>query len=438
MNPTNPKANSNTNSNADSNNQFPPEANQTSLWLHKNYISILIANLTSSFGTMMYQVAFFWLAYKLTSSAFSAGMVILASTSPYLLFGLIGGVYADRWNRKKVSMWSNLLTALIVSIIPVAIWSDHLTAGVLGITAFIVMSIRCFFNPAIRALIPQTLPENLWQKGNTVWQISTQLSRSIAPALAGVFIAGPGTELVFILYVLLLLISFAATLSVKIAPRKMPTEKVGVVKDIISTFQFVSTIKPLFWSIMLFGLVLLIYTGMERIGLPDVSDNVWEMEARGFGIIMATFGIGNILGAFILGKMNIKNYSKIIFSGWMIWGITLGWIGLTDWFYLAVALAIVNGISESMNDLPMVLMIQRLVPDDKLGKVFSMWSTTAFIGESGSSILCGFVIGWAGLNTSFFLVALALTLIGALGFFLVGHVSDETSTATMQQFPQQQ
>ncbi|SER58830.1 MFS transporter [Salipaludibacillus aurantiacus] len=388
----------------------------------KRYLLVLLVNTFANFGFMMFQVGFFWLVYDMTKgleqSAFIAGGMILGASSPYLIFGLIGGVYADRLNKKKIIVISNLVSALILTGVPILYMSDLLTVWHVALSAFGVVSLRCFYSPAIRSLVPQVLPSEYWPAGNSVFQILSQLSKTISPALGGVLIAQYSAMSVYVVFLLLLLFSALLIFPLRIRAAVQLDKRVSVYKDIKETFIFMSTIKPLFWTIMLFGAVLLFQTGIERLGLPIVSDTEWEMGPEGFGIILATFGVGNIIGAVWLGKIKMKSYTHYIYTGWALWGSAIALVGLSPWLALALIFALIAGIAEAMNDLPMVLMIQRFTPENRLGKVFSVWSTVAFVGESGSSLLAGMIIGMAGLHAAFVVLWLSLVLIGLAGFIL--------------------
>lgn len=398
------------------------EEGYKALFKYKNYNLILFLNIVSFFGMMMYQVAFFWLAYIMTSSALTAGILILASTSPYLLFGLIGGVYADRWSRRGIALWGTVMTIPAVLFIPILHWADMLQVWHIGLTAFVIVTIRCFMHPAIRAMIPQTLPESLWPAGNSVFQVSAQLARSIGPAVGGYLIVIYSPMIIFIIFSILLFITILLILPINIEVEKKVKGKVSVFRDIVDTYHFIRPNKPLFLTIILFGVVLLAYTGMERIALPQLSDTVWDMDVRGFGILMTMFGIGSIIGAIILGKIKIKAFSNYIYTGWFLWGTSILVIGISSSFYIAVIFAIILGIAESLNDIPMVLMIQKQVPNDKIGKVFSMWSTVAFVGESGSNVLAGAVIGMIGAIYGTVFAGVILVTTGILGFVLIEYV----------------
>ncbi len=78
------------------------------LLMHREYLFVLVSSTLSSFAFVLFQVVLFWLAYKISETTFQAAVVVQSSAVPYLLFGLLGGVYADHWNKKKSLYGINL------------------------------------------------------------------------------------------------------------------------------------------------------------------------------------------------------------------------------------------------------------------------------------------------------------------------------------------
>ncbi|CAH1197232.1 MFS transporter [Paenibacillus sp. JJ-223] len=389
------------------------------LLMHREYLFVLVSSTLSSFGFVLFQVVLFWLAYKMSETTFQAAVVVQSSAVPYLLFGLLGGVYADHWNKKKIIIWNQLGTGFMIFTILIMYWLHIESIWYIAVASFFIVSLRCFYSPAIRSLVSKTLPEALWPKGNSIFQLSLQLSRSIAPIFSGILLSHFSSEWMFFIFFILTIapIGFVIPLFLE---HKKTSKSVRVIKEVKETFTFLKTKNSLFISIVSFGIVLLFFTGMERLGLPIISDQQWQKGAKGFSIMLTLFGIGNALGAVLLEKIEIKShYSRFIMINCILWGLGLMGVGLSPNLYLACLFALFTGITEAFIDLPMVLMIQKFTPEDKIGKVFSFLSTIAFIGEAGSSILVAFVMGVSGTHASFIIIACSIIVICCTSLFLM-------------------
>ncbi|MDZ5471386.1 MFS transporter [Bacillus sp. 31A1R] len=389
---------------------------------HKDFIFVLLSSTLSSFGFVLFQVVLLWLAYKMSSNTFEAAIVVQSTALPYLLFGLVGGVYADCLNRKKIFIFNQLGTAIMILMILIMFllkWeSIYLLAG----ASFFIVTFRCFYSPAIRSMISVTLPEPLWPIGNSIFQLSLQLSRSLAPIASSFLITHVAPPWMFGIFLLLTILPLMFILPIKIK-QETRKEPIKVLQELQGTFNFLKTKKPLLLSITSFGIVLIFFTGMERLGLPIISDQELELGAKGFSVILTLFGVGSALGAVWLGKWSMKSsYSIYILIGCIVWGLGLMGVGLSPNIYIAGVFAFLTGVAEAFIDLPMILMIQTSTPDDKIGKVFSVLSTVAFLGEAGSMFLVALFIEQLGIQISFIVTTILIFVVCTFTlFYLVSY-----------------
>ncbi|MBW8349861.1 MFS transporter [Bacillus sp. IITD106] len=378
---------------------------------YKNYVFVLILSMVSGFGFVIFQVVLYWLAYKMSESTLQAAIVVQSSAVPYVLFGLVGGVYADSWNKKKIIIWNQVGTGFIMFTILISYIFQIESIWYIAIASFLIVTFRCFYSPAIRSLVSITLPEPLWPKGNSIFQLNLQLSRSLAPVVGGILIASFSMESIFFFFLILSFVPLVFVISLKVEQAKS-SGKIHVLKELNEMFTFLQTKKIMFLCIVAFGLVLLFFTGMERLGLPIVSDQQWQKGAKGFSLILTLFAAGNAIGAILLGKIKMKSsYPYFIMVGCILWGFGLMGVGLSPTILIAAFIAFFTGVAEAFIDLPMVLMIQTYTPEEQLGKVFSALSTIAFIGEAGASFLAAFMIDWTGIFVSFIIMAFSILVI---------------------------
>ena len=187
----------------------------------------------------------------------------------------------------------------------------------------------------------------------------------------------------------------------------------------VESLQYVARMPSLFWAFALFLFGLLIVVGLERVGLPILSDTLWERGPDGFGIMLSTFSLGSILGSLVLGRDDKKRLSLCMTVGWAVWGLSFAALAVSP-FNLALLFALLAGVADAMVSVPMVLMIQTRVREDRIGKVFSIWSTSAFLGESGSALLMGGLIQRLGAGATFGWAGLVLACV-SLGGWALSH-----------------
>ncbi|MFD1435689.1 MFS transporter [Kroppenstedtia eburnea] len=194
------------------------QAGYKSLLKHPNYIYVWIGQTTANFGDSLYQIAFFWLAYKMTNSSLIAGLVVLATSAPYIFFGLLGGAYADRWDRKRVMVYGDVIRLISLLTVPLFYWLDLLTVWHLAVTAFVLSTVRCFFFPAMRASLTTFMPKELWSVANSFMQASFQLMRVIGPMIGGLLIARTSATFIYLITAAGFVVSILFLLLTKIPP----------------------------------------------------------------------------------------------------------------------------------------------------------------------------------------------------------------------------
>jgi MFS transporter, DHA3 family, macrolide efflux protein len=384
----------------------------------QNYFCIWFGQALSNFGDMIFQAAYVWLAYKTTHSAGMAGFVIFASTAPYLFFGLIGGVFADRWNRKRVMIMGDIIRALAALFLFIIITFHAYNIWLLMLVAFLMGTVRCFFYPSLRATLTNILNSEQQQAGNAFLQLSYQLTKVIGYSLGGALITLVPISNLFFITFCTYTISYILLFKLKIGAVHKVKVKTNIINDLLETFRYIVLIKPLFLSIIMYGIGLLFITGTNRLSLPRVSEYVWHTGSQGFGEIISVLAIGNMLGAFIIGRFQIQSISRVVFIGWSLWSGFMALVGILPWFPVALFLAFLSGFFEACSDVPTVMLIQKHTPEKKLGQIFSAWSTTSFIGESGSTYMMAMLISKVGAFHSIFIGNIFVVII-ALVFLIL-------------------
>ena len=154
------------------------------------------AQLVSTIGEALTDLAAAILIFSLTDSAFAVGAVLMVTAIPTLVFGLFAGVFVDRFDKKKILLLANLLRGFIVLGIPLAftlseqgVISEDLAIASLYALVFISASVRQFFDPAWEAVLPEIASEEELTQANSFLAVSSFGSTAVGFALAGLLFA---------------------------------------------------------------------------------------------------------------------------------------------------------------------------------------------------------------------------------------------------------
>lgn len=159
-----------------------------------NYRLVLGANLISSAGDWVLGIGMMYYVFTVTGSALASGTILLVSVLPQIVLGSIGGVFVDRWDRRKTMVVTNALLA--VSLVPLYFVHSEGQIWIVYVSVFLEAALEQFFSPAEAALIPQTVPEEDLVAANALNGQSGQVARLVGSALGGALAAAGGITLV--------------------------------------------------------------------------------------------------------------------------------------------------------------------------------------------------------------------------------------------------
>jgi MFS transporter, DHA3 family, macrolide efflux protein len=392
-----------------------------------------IGQTVSHFGDTFNDLALIWLALLITHQNYlGIGLVVSAKFVPYLFFGLIGGAYSDRWDRKRTMIVCDLLRGLTVLAIPALDILGHLTLWDLAAVAFVQTTLRAFFQPALQASVSDLLPEEQLVPANAMLHSSFQAMEVLGPAAAGLLFAITAPRNLFVLDSMTFFVS-ALTLWGIAFPVRTPVETSGrphILREIASAAQSVRGYPVVFWSLVLFGVEVLAISGNLRLGLPGLAEQVLRGGPQVYGLLMSAMGIGTVVGALLVGRMRTSRYGFWVFVGWAAYGALFVALGLTPWLAVSLGIAALIGGAGAVIDVLMTSLIQSTIPGEQMGKVFSFWSTLANVGESISGPLVGYFMSVISVVPVFVATSALTMLVGCVGVGLVARASSPSPSAT--------
>ena len=265
---------------------------------------------TSTCGTWMQSVAQSWLVLQLTGSAFYLGLVGFLSDLPVMMFSLVGGVVADRADRRKLllgSQFTQMTSAFILTGLVIAgkvqIW--HILALV-----FVSGLGQSFGGPAYQALIPGLVEREHVPKAIALNSIQFNLARMVGPLLAAATLAAGGMALCFGLNGLSFL---AVIVSLYIIRATFTPPKTGesVLTGLKQGFAYVKS-RGALWQLTILGFVST-FCGIPLLTLlPVYAKDIFGLGATGFSYLVATSGAGSIMGALLYAGLSHNRHRPVL------------------------------------------------------------------------------------------------------------------------------
>ena len=284
----------------------------------RNFALLWAGGLISMLGDWLLFIALPFYIYNLTGSALATGAMFIAETLPILLFGSLGGVFADRWDRKKTMIVADLLRAALLLLL-LAVRSPE-WLWVIYLVVFVQSSVGQFFNPAKGALIPQLVDEQLLMPANSLNSLGIELTRLIGAPLGGALMALTGLASVVLLDCISFLVSalliglIAAPRGGQVAPSALPRAGItallaGVWRDLVEGLRLVRSTGWLAGLFLAMG-ILMFGQGITNALLVPFVEQVLHGDAQVFGWIVTAQGIGGLIGGLLAGTLG-RRFSPV-------------------------------------------------------------------------------------------------------------------------------
>lgn len=331
--------------------------------------------------------------------------------------GVIGGAFSDRWDRRKLMLVADVLRAAIVGVLPLLHWLWHVEYWHLIAVALGLSTVRAFFYPSLLASVADLVPENQLTRANALLHGSFQVSgQAVGPLLAGLLLGVLSPFHLLALDAGTFLISSLCLLFIRLPTRSALTMPGSVLEDVRALRQTLRNRPDLAWAIGFFGLEVAAISGVLQVGLPLLAQQLQPGNPQGYAVLLGVMGSGAIAATVMLQWLTVRRYAAWVFGGWVVWGVVQALLGLMPTFGAALVLIAVLGLIGPLVNVPMTGFIQTHAPPTQRGKIFSLWSTVANVGDSVSAAATGVLLAAVPLAVVFMGSGLVAAGLGVWGY----------------------
>ncbi|HLZ21909.1 MAG TPA: MFS transporter [Ktedonobacterales bacterium] len=385
----------------------------------RNFRLFWFGQLISVMGTWMQAIGQAWLVLELTHSAWQLGVVGALQSLPVLLFALFGGVFADRWPKRRVLLITQsaamiqafLLWALIATS-TVQIWHIYILALLLGLT-------RSLDTPTRQAFVVEMVGREDLPNAVALNSSLVQMARIVGPGLGGIIIVASGVGTLFLLNALSFLaviVGLALINSHELHAQALhypnTGERQSMWQSLREGMRYVWETPVVKLVIVVVGLVLLFGSNFNVV-LPLFATDVLHVGATGFGFLSAALGVGALLSALWLAWGNRQPTVRRVLIGTLVFGVLEAIFAVSRLYPLSLVLIASVGSAETIFAAQSITMLQAVAPDHLRGRVMSVY----ILFFDGSVPLGYLLTGWlAGLRGA----SMALLICAVLGLMVAG------------------
>jgi MFS family permease len=351
----------------------PNLASPFSVFRHRNFSLMWTGQLVETIGCSLTSLAASILVFRETGgSALSVGLMLMATTAPSLLFGLVAGVFVDRFDRRKIMIAADLLRAGLVFLIPFMV-----PANIIWLYVIVVLNsaIGQFFDPAWESVLPEAAPDEELAAANSLMAISTFGSTAIGFAASGLIAANYPIQYAFYLNTFAYLFSAGCILFIKVKKLEATEETsvAVVVSNLRSGLNYLFR-NPVLRSLFLMAAPISVSFGLANSLLLPFATRALRASEFEYGLQEGLTSVG-----FVIASLLMAGYLERWREGqWMVVG--LGGMGLSALVYsqlhsvpLAIGVQMLSGFTNAPYAIARRLLVQRNTSADVRGRVSSAY-----------------------------------------------------------------
>ena len=389
---------------------------------HRNYRLYWFGQMISLMGTWMQTIGQAWLVLELTHSAWQLGLVGALQFLPVLLFSIFGGVFADRWPKRRIllvtqsaaMMQAFLLWALIATG-TVELWHIYVLAMLLGLT-------NCLDQPTRSAFVVELVEREDLPNAVALNSLLVNLARVVGPGLGGIIIVASGVTMLFLLNALSFLAVIVSLALINIHELHAQALQDGSVGERQNTWQSLREGVGYVWKtpavslvILVVGLVLLFGANFNVV-LPLFASDVLHVGATGFGFLSASMGVGSLISALWLAWSNQKPAIRRVLIGALAFGVLEAFFAVSHIYLLSLGLIAGVGFAETVFGALAITTLQTVTPDHLRGRVVSVYILFFTGSIPPGYLLAGWLSGLFGVSTGLLICALLCLMVAGAGW----------------------
>jgi MFS family permease len=357
----------------------------------RSFRLLWIGAFLSSIGTWTQDVALSWLIHTRIGDPFYLGLRTFAAELPLIAFMLVGGVVADRVDRRWILLTSQLFQMSMAVALGVLYGLGHLGIAAILVIAFCTGLAQSQSAPTYQATLTSLVPREHIPNAVALNSLQFNLSRAIGPVIAGLLLAKVGTGACFAANALSFVAVIVAIWRIELPPIASPSKeslgeslKAGIRHVLGSPVLSVLTLLGAAGSFLAFPLITF---------LPVLAGDVLKTGAAGYSLLLSSLGLGAILGAVTTAQRgSVPRRGRLMLVAFMACGAATAGAVLAGRQWPAMGLLVVAGFSLVTAFSTLNSLVQEHAPNELRGRVLSIFGFAFRGGMPVGSLIAGALV----------------------------------------------
>jgi MFS family permease len=374
----------------------------------RDFRRVFAAVAASELGDSLHYIALMWFAFDAGGAA-GVIAVRVADSVPALVFGLHGGLAADRFSRKRLMVSADLMRGIVLVPIAIAGIAGHLPLWALVVASFLLETATSYFQPAYGAMIPTLVERQNVQRANAFVASTTQALSIGGWAVAAALLTFMPVSIFFGVNAVSFFVSALFLMGLRHGGEH---DRHGEPPHLREGIAALRPRPMLLAATLALGIAVTITAGSWIGGMPKFVSETLHHGAGGFSIVMVGYAAGAIVSGLVLARIPIHNKARASMLVWMTYLPGYGLIALAHSLPLAVVGSFFAGTGQSSAVVLVNSAAQEEVPDHLLGRVLGVVSLTHRGAHATGLLFIAPLFLIAGAPTVFGAAAIAVPIVG--------------------------
>lgn len=383
---------------------------------HRNYRLFFGGQTISLIGSWVTRIATGWLVYRLTGSELLLGVVAFASQIPLLVLAPFGGVIGDRFDRRRILVITQVMSALQSLALAALVFTDTITVAYLIALQVVQGVINAFDTPTRQAFVyemvedPNDLPNAIALNSSMF-----NASRIIGPTIAGIMIAAVGEAWCFLLDGISYLAVIASLLAMRVVARERSTDESHMIDELRVGVRYAFGFPPV--AALLTQVALVSLMGMPyAVLMPVIAAKVLSGGANTLGWLMAASGAGALVGTvYLAARRTVLGLGRVIVAATVMLSVGLMAFSFSNTVGLSIAVLPFIGAGMMLQSAAANTVLQTVVDESLRGRVMAFYTMAVLGTQPIGSLFAGMLAEHIGAQRTL-LIGGAVCLAGGIWF----------------------
>jgi len=371
---------------------------------YRNFRLFWCGQLISLIGSWIQNVAQGWLVLELTNSPFLLGLVNSIGSLPLLFLSMFAGVIADRVRKRNLIFMTQTALTILAFALGILTSTGLVKIWHVLIIVFLVGVVNAFDMPARQSFVIELVGRESLMNAIALNSSIFNAARTIGPAIAGIMVSSLGVAGCFYINAISFIPVIIGLSLINGEFRvKREDSSTSLIEDLKLGLKYLRSNQNVFVIILMVA-INSIFGMPYTVFMPVFARDIFKVGARGLGFLMASVGIGALIGALVVASIGwYRKKGRILFVGIFSFSVFLIIFSLSKSYVLGLLMLILTGFFMIMFTATANTLVQTYVRDDMRGRVMSIY-TTFFAGMAPfGSLQAGAISSRWGVSTAVFL-----------------------------------